>query len=279
MSAVLSRSPRLSVSTWSLHRTLGRPAFYGPAHASIPADTHGRGRLTLLELPEQLAAAEITTLEICHFHLPTRDAGYLAELRAALKSAGIELFSLLIDDGDLTNPETAERDQAWIAGWLETAGLLGARCARVIAGKAPPSTEGIIASAAALSVLARHADEYGLRLMTENWFGLLGSPAEVHNLFDRLEDRVGLCLDFGNWGGPNKYADLASIAPLAESCHAKAHFSAPGVMDSEDFTRCLELTRVAQFAGPYTLIYDGPDENEWVGIAIEYAAVLPFVAQ
>ncbi len=113
--------------------------------------------------------------------------------------------------------------------------------------------------------------------MTENWFPLLSQPATVHSLLDRLEGQVGLCLDFGNWQGPTKYEDLRSIAPSAESCHAKAHFSPTDGMEKDDYIRCLDITQAAGFTGPYTLIYDGPNENEWAGIAGEREIVLPYL--
>src|SRR5262245_27859222 len=95
---------RLSVSTWSLHRALGRPAFYGAADGEqIPVETHNRGTMTLLDLPARVAEAGIHMLEICHFHLPSRDRAYLQELRGALESASVQLFSLLVDDGDITS--------------------------------------------------------------------------------------------------------------------------------------------------------------------------------
>ncbi|HWQ11424.1 MAG TPA: TIM barrel protein [Roseiflexaceae bacterium] len=272
----MTTSPTLSVSTWSLHRALGRPGFYGPADARIPAETHGRGALTLLELPARLAAFGIRTLEICHFHLPARDPSYLRALRGALEAAGVRLFSLLVDDGDVTGPEAA-RDLEWIRGWLPVATVLGAERVRVIAGKSEPSEETLARSVAALEGLAADAASSGLRLMTENWFALLSRPDTVLALLDRLEGRVGLCLDFGNWGGEGKYERLAAIAPRAESCHAKAHFVAPNAPDREDYTRCLELTRAAGFSGPYTLIYDGPGDDEWAGLSLERELVRPFL--
>jgi len=33
------------------------------------------------------------------------------------------------------------------------------------------------------------------------------------------------------------------------------------------------------FAGPYTLIYDGPNENEWSHLAQEAEVVLPYLAR
>jgi sugar phosphate isomerase/epimerase len=270
---------RLSVSTWSLHRTLGRPDFYGvEAGFHVPTATHGGGALSLLELPARLATFGISTLELCHFHLPSLDPGYLAELHAALQAAQVELFSLLIDDGDIVHTTHAERDLAWIRRWIEIAETLGAKHMRVIAGKSAPTQDSLTKSAQELKRLAILVEEAGMRLMTENWFGVLSTPAAVHALFEQLEDQVGLCLDFGNWNGPGKYRDLREIATYAESCHAKAHFSGPDELDVADYTQCLEITAAAHFAGPYTLIYSGPDDDEWAGLAREMQIVQTYLS-
>jgi len=113
--------------------------------------------------------------------------------------------------------------------------------------------------------------------MTENWFSTLSRPEYVLRLLDELEGSVGLCLDFGNWGGPTKYEDLAAIAPRAESCHTKAQFPAAGALDQEDYKRCLDITREAGFSGPYTLIYDGPGDDEFEGLRLESAVVEPYL--
>ena len=272
-------TPRLSVSTWSLHRQLGRPGFTGPAHdMQIPTETHNKGPISLLELPARIAEFGINTVEICHFHLPTVEKSYLTELRAALQDADVELFSLLIDDGDITHPSDSERDIAWIEKWIDIAGELGAKCARVIGGKAAPSEGTLAQSQHALSRLTERADTADIRLMTENWFSIFSTPENVNTLLSNLDGKVGLCLDFGNWRGDTKYADLAAIAPSAESCHTKAHFAAPREIDTEDYIQCLELTQKAGFAGPHTLIYDGPGD-EWEGLAIEREVVNPYLNQ
>jgi sugar phosphate isomerase/epimerase len=267
---------RLSVSTWSLHRTLGAPSSYGPD--ASPARLAGQnGGLPLLELPEKLAAFGLRTVEICHFHLPSRDPGYLDELRGALAGAGVELFSLLIDAGDVADPVYGERDRVWIEGWLAVAGRLGAQRARVVAGRASPSAESLARSETGLRHLAEVAQANDVRLMTENWLGLMCNAATVNHLLDALEGQVGLCADFGNWRGADKYDELAAILPRAESCHAKCYFDAAGGMDREDYVRCLELTQAADFCGPYTLIYDGPDTDEWSGLARERELVQPYL--
>ncbi len=271
-------TPRLSVSTWSLHRQLGKPGFTGPAHdMQIPVETHNKGPIPLLELPARIAEFGIQTLEICHFHLPSVEKSYLSELRAALADAEVELFSVLIDDGDITHASEAARDIAWIEKWIDIAGELGARCARVIGGKADPSAETVAQSRNVLAQLAERADTAGIRLMSENWFSIFSTPENVNTIMSGLDGKVGLCLDFGNWRGDTKYEDLAAIASWAESCHTKAHFAAPREMDTEDYVQCLDLAQAAGFAGPHTLIYDGPGDDEWEGLSLEREVVNPYL--
>jgi hypothetical protein len=105
-------------------------------------------------------------------------------------------------------------------------------------------------------------------LVTENWFDLLAEPAHVHYLLDKLDGRVGLLGDFGNWGGPNKYADLKSIFARAELCHAKASFI-DGDLDEADYGACVTLAEEAGYKGPYTLIFDSEIPGEWHGLATE----------
>jgi hypothetical protein len=88
---------------------------------------------------------------------------------------------------------------------------------------------------------------------------------------------IGLLADFGNWKGTSKYDNLAAILLHAESCHAKCSFIAEGQPDSEDYLRCLDLARGANYSGPYSLIYDGVGTDEWAGITIEKELVQPYI--
>ena len=109
----------------------------------------------------------------------------------------------------------------------------------------------------------------GVRIITENWFDTLSGPDEVNAVMDRLDGEVGFLADFGNWRGASKYADLAAIIGRAETCHAKCHFSDEGVMDGDDYARCLGLAQGAGYAGPFTLIYEGAGADEWQAVAME----------
>jgi sugar phosphate isomerase/epimerase len=273
-----TNAPRLSVSTFSLHRTLSVTYRDTPGgEERTRQEPFGPGQITLLEVPARIAAEGFRTLEISHPHLPSRDTSYLNELRAALNEAGVYLLSLLVEDGDITHPDHSARDLDWIGGWIETAGRLGAERARVIAGKSEPSPEAIQCSRCGLGQLAERGLEHGVRVTVENWFALLSRPHIVIELLESLEGKIGFNLDFGNWSGPTKYADLAAIFPYAESCHAKCAFTAPGTPDATDYLRCLELAREARFSGPFTLIYDGPGDDEWEGLRLEREMVLPYI--
>ena len=264
-------SPPLAVSSWSLHRAIGVSYPDAPGSAAIARreETWGPGTLPLTAVPGAIARLGIDRLEVCHFHLPGHDSAYLAELKAALSESGVTLQTLLIDDGDITDPVNRRRDIAWIARWIEIAGALGAERARVIAGKRKPSPETLDLAVDGLRDLARQGAAVGVRIITENWFDTLSGPDEVNAVMDRLDGEVGFLADFGNWRGARKYADLAAIIGRAESCHAKCHFSAEGVMDGDDYARCLGLAADAGYAGPFTLIYEGAGADEWQAVAME----------
>lgn len=261
---------RIAVSTWSLHRLLGTtyPHDLNTTAVGQVQETYGEGTELLLDIPSVLNNHDYHRMELVSFHLPSRDATYLGELRSQLQTCGVRLQTLLIDAGDVTHPEYGARDEAWIASWLEIANELGAENARIIAGKQAPSKETLDRSIAALRRLAAGNAGSSVRLTTENWFDLLPSPAEVTYVLDALEGQIGLLGDFGNWKGADKYEGLAKIFGRAELCHAKASFI-DGDLDTEDYGRCVDLAEAAGYTGPYTLIFDSEIPNELTGLGIE----------
>lgn len=261
---------RIAVSTWSLHRLLGTvyPHDLTTSEVGPETPTYGEGEESLLGLPSVLANHGYHRLEIVSFHLRSRDKVYLGELRDQLKVSDVRLQTLLIDAGDISHPEHGARDQKWVAGWIETANELGAEHARIIAGKQKPTRDALDRSVKALAALADGNAGSPVRLVTENWFDLLAEPAHVHYLLDKLDGRIGLLGDFGNWGGDNKYSDLRSIFGRAELCHAKANFI-DGDLDEADYGACVTLAEEAGYKGPYTLIFDSEIPGEWHGLATE----------
>ncbi|GAB3926190.1 sugar phosphate isomerase [Microlunatus endophyticus] len=268
-----------AVSSWSLHRTLGRYVADDPEPAGSDGlrPTGPVAATSLLELPGQLLVHGYDTVQLCHFHLPHRDDGYLAELRAALDDSGIALDGLLVDAGDLTHPTDADAHQAWIDAWIDDAEALGARRARVIAGQQAPTPQLLEQSGRRLARLAAaHPD---IRIVTENWMALLPDADSVRSVLDAAGDSVGLLADLGNWTGPDKYDQLAAIAPYAETCHAKCHHTADGELETEDYRRSVQVLLDAGFGGPFALVYDGPTDDEWASLDVEHEIVAGLVEQ
>lgn len=266
---------RIAVSTWSLHRLLGTIYPHDLSTEAVPDgdDRYGEGEESLLGIPSVLANHGYHRLEIVSFHLRSRDPVYLKELRDQLDVSGVTLQTLLIDAGDMTDPVHGGRDTRWIGSWIDVANELGAQNARIIAGKQKPTPETIARSVAGfMELLAVNAGS-PMKLVTENWYDLLSTPEAVHELLDRLEGRVGLLADFGNWTGPDKYQGLASIFPRASLCHAKASFAA-GQLDEVDYGLCVGTAEDAGYVGPYTLIFDSDQPGEWSGLAQERDFIL-----
>jgi sugar phosphate isomerase/epimerase len=236
--------------------------------------------LPLLRLPAQLAEHGITTLELCHFHLPSTEPGFLRELRRALDDAGVTLYSILIDTGDITAPDPAQRaaDVAAIERWIGVAAALGARVVRVDAGLQPPTPEAIAESARQLRPLALAAEQQGLRAITENWHATSREPSALLAILEQCGGKVGLCADTGNAEATaDKYATLAQLLPHASSVHFKARYGPDGSIEMGDLGRCCALIEQAGFAGVITLIYAGK-RTEWAEIGRLRAAVAPLLA-
>lgn len=266
---------RIAVSTWSLHRYLGVNHPHDLTTTTIPPGepTWGKGKETLLGLPSALKRHGISRLDLCAFHLASTDPIYLDELKASLAASDVALQMLQIDAGDITDPVHGERDMNWTAHWFAIAAQLGARYARVIAGRQPASPANLDLSARRLPTLADRNAGSPVRLLVENWFELLDRPEDVHTLFDKLDHRIGLNVDTGNWRGPRKYADLAAIFGAAELCYLNPVF-ADGRLDAEDFEKVLGIADTVGYAGNFTLIYDADHPaSEWIGLGAEIEAL------
>jgi sugar phosphate isomerase/epimerase len=252
---------RFAVSSWSLDGLL-------------------RNGLPVEELPGQLADHDIRLLELCHFHLASRESTYLQAIRRTLQSADVTLFTLLIDTGDLAEPDPDRRraEVELIAGWIPVASQLGAQRVRISAGRQPPTAEAIERSAAGLNVLQAEATRCGLVAVTENWQTTSEQPESLLEILARCQGRVGLCADTGNAEAtPDKYATLAQLLPHATSVHFKARYTAQGDIEQGDAQRCADLMRQAGFDGPITLIYDRK-VDEWAGVERLRAALEPLLS-
>ncbi len=266
---------RTSVSSWSLHRALGSVWLdaFDPAQRTGP---NPAAEMALLELPAKAASHGIHTLEICHFHFPTRDKAYLADLAAEAHQANVELYSILIDDGDITaeDPAIRQRDEQWIRGWIDTASELGAKAARVIAGDRTihvnsgdlQSHEAIQLSARKLKELHAYGRDRGVKVFTENFRALSLKADHLIAILELCDGEISICADFGNFKGPDRYEEFGKIAPFATSAHAKAQYHDDGGIIPDDLEGGIKVLLDVGFAGPLSLIFDqtiATGRTEW----------------
>jgi sugar phosphate isomerase/epimerase len=267
-----------AVSTWSLHHTLGVTYDQSPGATpnAVARPTFGPGNLSLADLPRALATNGYHRVELCHFHLPSRAESDLQTIRRSFAEAGVIIQTLLIDDGDLTNPETRDRDLAWMKDWIDVAGHLGAEHARLVAGKRKPDAAALSMAVDGLAQATAHARSLWphLTLVTENWFDLLSTPAAVEHVLDHVPG-LNFLADTGNWSGTTKQADLTKIFARASLCHFKVGFDPGQHVHKADFRLCLQAARDANYRGPLTLIFDA-DGDEWQGLATLRNAITAF---
>jgi sugar phosphate isomerase/epimerase len=238
---------QFAVSSWSLHNLL---------QAGLP----------LIELPQQLKAHDIFLLELCHFHLPSKDATYLQTFRQALAESNVKLSSLLVDTGDIASPDDAKRnsDVQEIKSWIDVAAQLGAERVRIVAGNQTPTPEVVKRSSQHLEDLVAYAKSKNVKASTENW---QKTSLEAEVLLELLQhnSELGLCADIGNAEQTNdKYATLAKLLPRATSVHFKARYE-KGQIEPNDLQTCINLINEAKFSGVVTMIYESK-QDEWKGV-------------
>ncbi len=266
---------RVSTSSWSLHRALGSVWLDDFSTEKLTPPSNNAA-MSLLQLPDMAAQHGIHTLEICHFHFPTRDKGYLTELASEAARANVEIFSILVDDGDITAADPQEREVQldWIRGWIDSAGILGAKAARIVAGEAsvpadiqnPAGHPSIQMSALQLKSLYAYGQDKGIKIFTENFRPLSLQADHLVAILELCDGQITICADFGNFKGPDRYQEFAKIAPWATSGHAKAQYETDGSIVPDDLAGGIQVLKQSGFSGPLSLIFDQPmvsDSTEW----------------
>ncbi len=265
----------LSVSTWALNQQLG-PLHWTRWDAALRrpvCQPEDQPRTCNLEdLPARLSAMGLDACELGHFHLPPLEEitpAYTAAVRQAFDAAGVRLWSLLVDYGDLSSadPRRRDADRQYLAEWVGIASDLGSQHIRFVAGEGSPDDPAAIErSVESLAGLAGLAEQHGVAVLTEN-FRRLCSTADVCTLIcERLGGRVHLTADFGNFPRPARSTSLRAILPFARSIHAKVDNGPDGHPDTAEFARLLDLAADARFAGAYTVVAHGPGD-QWAGVA------------
>ena len=162
--------------------------------------------LALLDVPATVAAHGIHTLDLCNQHIPSIETGYLAELRGAFTSAGVEPFQVLIDLGDVPSPDpqVSAAGMAMVKRWIELACELSAGDVRYVPGSNEPSPETMRLASEAFRELADYAVQYGIKPVTKNYKSMNQRAGTLLEIIERADREYGLIADFGNARVPDK---------------------------------------------------------------------------
>ena len=234
--------------------------------------------IELLDVPGELASHGVKSFDLCNQHVPRIDRTYLKELRMAFEEAGVELFQILIDLGDVSNCAHNQRSASirLTKRWMEIAGELGALGVRYVPGDSEPSRDTMRWSADALRQLADYARECGLMPAVENYKIMMREADDLLELLALSDREYGLIADFGNAADArraNKYDTLARLIGRATSIHAWCECDADGQIDTADFRRCLHMALATGFDGPIMLLGGRPPDvyrrtrGLWEGVA------------
>ena len=245
-----------AVSTVTLMKQLGSPMYELDLEAErqtgAPVEPPS---IDLLDVPAKAASRDFHSFDLSVYHLPSIERSYLADMRAAFEDAGVELFQLLIDTGDVdsADPDARAAGVTHIKRWMEIAVDLGARGVRYVPGDGEPTPATICTTGEAFRELFDFAVDLGLKPATENYRNFNMKAGDLLGVLDQAERDYGVIADFGNARGPDKYETLEAIMPRATSIHAWAEVDEKGDLLIEDFQRCLTIARDNGFDGPIML--------------------------
>jgi sugar phosphate isomerase/epimerase len=282
----------IALSTWSLHEQLG-PRRLTKRDANGVKQPHEIPHPQTMSLLEFLAQVRprvgVDQVEICAFHVPSREPGYVAQLKDALKKNALSVISMPIDAGNISvaDPGWLADDLAEIEEWMDFAADLGARYVRSNASSYVARDEPLApldVTIASYKRLADRAAARGMQMTIENHGGITTDPEVIVRIVEAVgPDRLKVCLDTGGFppvagrqGNPVPptdmdpeplYKDLRRIAPYTGIVHAKTvWFDEAGNHLAFDAHETLRIVKETGFDGPVSIEYGG-GVDEWTNAA------------
>lgn len=203
------------------------------------------------------------------------------QIASAAARAGVRIVSWTLDTNlTATGPALAAQRRYWQHG-LETACTLGAEVMRITTGgpMAGPDThmEAALAQASAiLAELTDLAERAGVVIAVENHWGLSADPVRLAGLIRGVgapRERLGVCLDFGNFPAGTELAGIQRLAPLATHVHAKSYsFGADGEEQRLPYGAILRTLAAAGYHGWLVVEYEG-DGDPAAGVSATRALI------
>jgi len=236
--------PKISVSSWSLHRHIGKD-------------------ITLLDFPG-IARQKfgMDAIELVDFQFQSTDRDFVEKLKENIEQNGQHVVHVAAGRGNISQRDEKQRleDVKALHAWLDLAVYFGAPAIRIDTGKQEGELD-LNITIDSYKRLAEKAKKLGLKITLENHGGISGDPENLVRIVESVgPDVMGTCPDFGNFPPETRYESLEKVAPYAVIVHAKTfEFGPDGEETTIDYARCAQILK--DFDGYWSVEFEGPGDQ------------------
>lgn len=228
------------------------------------------GSMTLEEAISFCAGLGFEAVDITGYYLPgypepPADAA-LYDVKKRVFRLGLEISGTGVRN-DFTRADAGRReaDVTHVKRWIEVASRLGAPVLRVFAGAGVPEgqrREDVLARVVeSLQACVAHGERHGVIVVLQNHDGVLKTAEDVLAVREQVgSDWLGLNVDIGSLRTGDPYAEIARLAPLADTWQIKEHVYREGVEEEVDLARVFGILRRAGYRGYAPLEILGPGD-------------------
>lgn len=254
---------RISLAEWSIHKAIQKR------------------ELVNLDFPRIARQFSIDGLEFVNTLWAAPTAGYLRQLKSAMKKEGVQGVLIMCDEeGEMGHSVAAERRKAAQNHfkWIDYAAELGCHSIRANMyperGKSPKTPAEIDAflgyCADSFAYLCDYAKGRGLNVIIENHGGVSSDPRVLVRLMKTVNlPNFGVLPDFGNFAeGADIYGAIQQMMPYAKGVSFKCFDFGPGGKDTTlDLDRLMKIVLDAGYHNWVGIEYEGDRMPEMEGIA------------
>jgi sugar phosphate isomerase/epimerase len=210
-------------------------------------------------------AVDITGYYFRGYPEPPADAD-VYEVKKRVFRLGLDVSGTGVRN-DFTQADASRReaDVALVKRWIEVASRLGAPVLRVFAGAGASEghrREDVIGRLVeSLRSCVAHGERHGVIVVLQNHDDFLKTAEEVLAVREQVgSDWLGLNVDIGSLRTGDPYAEIARLAPHADTWQIKEHVYREGVEEQADLPRVFAVLREAGYRGYAPLEILGPGD-------------------
>ncbi len=256
---------KLSLSQWSLHRTLFKK------------------EIDNLDFARKAKSYGVEGLEYVNifFQDKARNIAYLNEMNKRAEDQDLKNLLLMIDnEGDLGILYTHKRKKNLEKHfkWIEAAKYLGCHSVRVNIFGEGTRKEQANAAIDSLSCLSVFAAQENINILVENDIGFSSDPQWLVEVIKEVDmSNCGLLPSFRNFYTSNKkeqyfqtcdnYKSIEFMMPFAKALSVKARtFNDNGYETKTDYLKLMQIIKSSGYQGYISICYEGNILNEDKGI-------------